>query len=146
MSDGNSKPVTQSNNNVAGGVLTMDVLMGIDVSWRLSDDFDELRVLPFNLGCDGGGICDINNMVALPPLHVLVNPFTQIDMEADAQGGMMMNAVGRFGGGGAAHHEAGAGYNALGMSGEDAFVCTGACTEVVGIDHQFSHAAMVTPE
>ena len=102
--------------------ILMNVLVRIEMRGRAIGEAEKCIELMLNFQTDGGGIIEVNDFVKRFPFAVDYGPFGEIEVEADAQVGERFCGDDSFFGGGVAHHQAGAGDDAVLMSMEDAAV------------------------
>jgi hypothetical protein len=116
----------------------MDMLVRINVGRGLGDEPAEGVELPVHFTGHGCRVLKGNDLVQRSPGAVPVNPFAQVEVEADREARMDLAIAGCLCGGRPAYHEAGAGDNAALVRRDYAAVHARALAEIVRIDYQAS--------
>jgi hypothetical protein len=116
--------------------MTMHMLMRIQVRRIATQEPAELGDLVVEFFGDSFGIVSINHTVKRFPVPIAKDPFPEVEVETDADSGVLFGVGGGLGGGGPTDHQAGAGKNASFGAFDNTAIDSFAETEVVGVDDE----------
>ena len=119
---------------LTAALFPMHVLVRVDVRRIAAHQPAKGLELAMKLRADGRHVVLLDDLVDARPVVVAPGPFAQVEMQADAEHRMGTRISGSLGGGGPAHHQARAGYDAALVRFDDAAIHALALTEIVGVD------------
>src|SRR4051812_33193554 len=92
-------------------LMAMDVLVRVDVRRVVANKLTKHVQLVGHLASYRRRVIRGHDLVDRHPGILTIRPFTQVDMETEAEARMRITVGSRFNGSGPAHHQAGAGHN-----------------------------------
>ena len=117
----------------------MDVLVRVDVGRGTPDEIEKAGDLAIGFDNNRGSVFERrDNVVNCFPAVVSVDPFAEIDVEADAELWVADSVLHCIGGGGPAHHQARTRYNAALVGRDNAAIDAVAEAEVISIDDKMT--------
>ena len=115
------------------GIFIVHMLVRVHVRWLVARQAMKRGKLTGNLGCHGGRVLRLHDVIQGHPHFAVEGPLTKIDVETQAEFWMASGVICGFGGGRPTHHQAGAGHDAVLMGFDDAAVHAAALAEIISV-------------